>query len=273
MNAHSLEQPSLLSALWRYRRHVWWFTVQDLRTRYAGSALGLFWTLANPLATLTIYAIVFSRIMNPQVPQVGSAGRLSFTLYLCAGLFPWVALQEAIQRGSTTFVEHAQLMKKLYFPEPVFVAKAVAAASVSLTITLGLLTILLMLSGIEPGWAWLSIPVLLLLQQLLAFAIALCGATLHVFFRDITHLVALMLHGWFWLTPIVYSPSVLPAPLQVLLWLNPAYHLIEAYHQVLLLAQWPDAAHMAALVVSVFLLLAGARVCFYRLQADLRDEI
>lgn len=273
MNAHSMQQESLLAALWRYRRHVWWFTRQDLRTRYAGSALGLAWALANPLATLAIYAIVFSRLMNPQVPQVGSAGRLSFTLYLCAGLFPWVALQEAIQRGSTTFVEHAQLMKKLYFPEPVFVAKAVASATVSLTITLGLLMILLMLSGIEPGLPWLALPLILVLQQLLAFSIALCGATLHVFFRDITHVVALMLHAWFWLTPIVYSPTVLPRPMQMALWLNPAYHLIEAYHQVLLTAHWPDFSHLAALTVSALALLALARVCFYRLRADLRDEI
>lgn len=273
MNGHSREQESLLGSLWRYRRHVWWFTRQDLRSRYAGSALGLAWAVAYPLATLAIYAIVFSRLMNPQVPQVGSAGRLSFTLYLCAGLFPWVALQEAIQRGSTTFVEHAQLMKKLYFPEPVFVAKAVGSAAVSLCITLALLLVLLTASGIPPGLPWLSLPLILALQQLLAFSIALCGATLHVFFRDITHVVALALHAWFWLTPIVYSPTVLAQPLQVLLWLNPAYHLIEAYHQVLLSARWPDLSHLVALTVSAIALLALARVCFYRLRADLRDEI
>jgi lipopolysaccharide transport system permease protein len=252
---------------------VWWLTRQDLRTRYAGSALGLAWALASPLATLAIYAVVFSRLMNPQVPQVGSAGRLSFTLYLCAGLFPWVALQEAIQRGSTTFVEHAQLMKKLYFPEPVFVAKAVASATVSLTITLGLLLILLVACGIRPGPAWLALPLVVVLQQLLAFAIALCGATLHVFFRDVTHVVALLLHAWFWLTPIVYSTSVLPQPVQIALWLNPAYHLVEVYHQVLLVPTWPDPAHLIALTISVLAFLALARLCFYRLRADLRDEI
>ena len=273
MNAQSMEQESLLAGLWRYRRHVWWFTLQDLRTRYAGSALGLAWALANPLATLLIYAVVFSRLMNPQVPEVGSAGPLSFTLYLCAGLFPWVALQEAIQRGSTTFVEHAQLMKKLYFPEPVFVAKAVASATVSLTITLAMLLILLTVCGIKPGLPWLALPLILALQQLLAFSIALCGATLHVFFRDITHVVALLLHAWFWLTPIVYSPTMLPQPLQVVLWLNPAYHLIEIYHRVLLAAEWPDPWHVIALTVSALALLALARMCFYRLRADLRDEI
>lgn len=263
----------MLAGLWRYRRHVWWFTLQDLRTRYAGSALGFAWALANPLATLLIYAVVFSRLMNPQVPQVGAAGALSFTLYLCAGLFPWVALQEAIQRGSTTFVEHAQLMKKLYFPEPVFVAKAVASASVSLTITLTLLLGLLTLSGTAPGWPWLALPFVVAMQQLLAFAVALCGATLHVFFRDITHVVALLMHAWFWLTPIVYSPTVLPQPLQIILWLNPAYHLVEIYHQVLLAAQWPNISHVLALAISTLALMLLARTCFYRLRADLRDEI
>lgn len=273
MNGHAIAPDSLLAGLWRYRRHVWWFTRQDLRARYAGSALGLAWTLAYPLATLAIYAVVFSRLMNPQVPQVGSAGGLSFTLYLCAGLFPWVALQEAIQRGSTTFVEHAQLMKKLYFPEPVFVAKAVTTATVSLTIMLALLLALLLASGVRPTAAWLALPLLLALQQLLAFAIALLTATLHVFFRDITHLVGLTLHAWFWLTPIVYSATVLPQPLQLALWLNPAYHLIEAYHQVLLTARWPDPAHLLALTIAALALFALARLCFYRLRADLRDEI
>jgi lipopolysaccharide transport system permease protein len=268
-----MEQESLFGSLWRYRRHIWWFTRQDLRSRYAGSALGLAWAVAYPLATLAIYAVVFSRLMNPQVPQVGSAGRLSFTLYLCAGLFPWVALQEAIQRGSTTFVEHAQLLKKLHFPETVFVGKAIGSATISLLITLALLLLLLMGSGVRPGLPWLALPVLVVLQQVLAFALALCGATVHVFFRDVTHLVSLGLHAWFWLTPIVYNESVLPRPLQLALWLNPAYHLIESYHQVLLTTAWPDLAHVLGLILSASLLLALARFCFYRLRDDLRDEI
>jgi lipopolysaccharide transport system permease protein len=267
------DQPSLLGDLWRYRRHVWWFTQQDLRSRYAGSMIGVVWALVYPLVTLAIYAIVFSQLMNPQIPQVASAGRLSFTLYLCAGLFPWVALQEAIQRGSMTFVENAPLMKKLHFPEAVFVGKAVGSATVGLLITLALFLLLLMATGMRPALPWLALPFILALQQLLAFALALCGATIHVFFRDVTHLVSLGLHAWFWLTPIVYSASVLPRPLQLALWGNPAYHLIESYHQVLLTARWPDAGHVVGMVVSAGLLFLLARFCFYRLRDDLRDEI
>lgn len=264
---------SILLDLWRYRGHIWRFTLQDLRGRYAGSAMGLLWAFLHPLATLLIYTLVFSRLMSPSVPQVAGGCPLSFPLYLCVGLFPWVALQDAIQRGSGAFVEHAPLLKKLYFPESVFVGKVVCSATVNLVISIALVLALLLASGVSPARAWLAVPLLVFLQQVLAFGLALLGATLHVFFRDIGQLVSIGLQAWFWLTPIVYVASLLPEWVQPALWLNPAYHLIEAYHQVLLTGQWPAPDHLGMLVAFSALFAALARVVFVRLRPDLRDEI
>ena len=91
------------------RQHV--IAVADLRHRYTGTGLGIFWNVLNPLMQIAIYAVVFTQIMRPQMP--GSASPYQFVIYLCAGLLPWMAFAECVTRGTNSFVENATYLKKL----------------------------------------------------------------------------------------------------------------------------------------------------------------
>src|SRR5262249_45429194 len=150
-----------------------------------------------------------------------------FALYLCAGLLPWAAFSECIVRGANAFIENAPYLKKLPIPEQVFVAQNAFAATVFLGISMTLLGIVTLLTGSAPAPPGLGVPAVLILLQGFGFGLGLIFSTLNVFLRDIGQMLAIGLHLWMWLTPIVYLEEILPAPLRSLIRYNPAYPFID----------------------------------------------
>src|SRR5580700_10162767 len=106
--------------------------MSDLRHRYAGTGMGIAWNVIHPLGIIVIYSIVFSSIMKNRLP--GHPGILAYTVYLCSGLFPWLAFSDCVTRGCGSFISNANYLKKLPIPEQVFVAQNALASTVSLTI-------------------------------------------------------------------------------------------------------------------------------------------
>src|SRR5207247_5184233 len=96
--------------LWRYRAFIVKNALSDVRYRYAGSAMGIAWNVITPLAQIVIYSLVFSQIMVTRLAVPGSD--TSFALYLCAGLLPWAAFSDCVQRGASAFIENAHYFKK-----------------------------------------------------------------------------------------------------------------------------------------------------------------
>src|SRR4029079_10871415 len=93
---------------------LWQMTVTDLRGRYVGSSLGLFWSVIHPLVMIVIYTVVFSQVMGARMPN--NQDRYAYGLYLCSGLLPWMAFQEVVLRCTTLFPDNANLVRKVAFP-------------------------------------------------------------------------------------------------------------------------------------------------------------
>ena len=86
---------------------------RDIRSRYVGSVVGVFWSILNPLIQLGLYTVIFSVILKGKIGDDGSTGRFAESLF-CA-LLPWMALQEGVTRSSRTFIENSPLIKKVRF--------------------------------------------------------------------------------------------------------------------------------------------------------------
>src|SRR2546422_4958571 len=212
--------------LWRYRGFIVRNALSDVRHRYAGSAVGVAWNVINPLAQILTYSLVFSQIMAARVPGTGS--RAGFALYLCAGLLPWAAFSECILRGANAFIENAPYLKKLPIPEQVFVAQNAVSATLFLGVSMTLLGVVTMITGGGLSLTWLGVPAVLILFQGFGFGLGLIFSTLNVFLRDVGQVLAIALHLWMWLTPIVYVEEILPASMRGLIHHNPAYPFIDA---------------------------------------------
>src|SRR5207245_4791252 len=94
---------------------LWQMVTTDLRGRYVGSSLGLFWTVIHPLVLILIYTVVFARVMGARLP--GSPDAYGYGIYLCSALLPWLAFQEVVVRSTTIFPDHANLVRKVAFPK------------------------------------------------------------------------------------------------------------------------------------------------------------
>jgi len=247
------------------------FTRRDFRGRYAGSVLGFLWSFVQPLWNLALFTFLFSTVMKIS-PGIGERTS-NFAIFLFCGLLPWMAMQEGITRATTAVIDSAGLVKKMSFPSELLVFSVVAAALLHEAIAAGIFLLILGLSG-ELGIA--GLPILLLavpLQIALTVGLGLAAGAFHVFFRDTVQIIAMLMMGWFYLTPIVYPMSLVPPQLQPLLELNPMTVLVTLYREAFLGGQLPSLSFMMPLILSAALALGSGLWFFNRLRPAFADEI
>ncbi|MFQ5672436.1 MAG: ABC transporter permease [Nitrospinales bacterium] len=211
------------------------FVLRDLRSRYAGSTFGLFWSVAHPIMSLIIYTFLFSVILK--VKLGGQPGIANFALYLFCGMIPWMAFQETVLRSTTSIVDHANLIKNLVFPAKILPFYIACSSLITGLISVAILVvaIALVLHFVSPHILWLVL--ILPFQMMFALGISFALATVHVFFRDTAQIVGVSLTVWMFLTPIFYPESLVPERFMSLYLLNPMTHLVHIYRDVFLKAQ------------------------------------
>jgi ABC-type polysaccharide/polyol phosphate export permease len=264
----------MIASLYQYRRFILQSARNELRDRYAGSGIGIFWNVILPLVQIAIYAIVFSTLMGPHVSSAGTAAdKYAFVLYLCAGILPWIAFTECIGRGTQSLVRNARYLQKMALPEAIFVAQSTVEGIFTAGISLTLFVTIGWLLGLPVGWSYLLLPVLLLLFQALAFGITLILAPLNAFFRDIGQMVPLLLQIWMWLTPIVYSEKLLSPPAQQVMRWNPSYRFINAFRDIFLQNQIPDAVTWAIMLGWIVVSIGLGYFVLTKLRPEIRDVL
>lgn len=256
---------------WIYRSFIWQSAVHDLRYRYAGTAVGVFWNVLIPLAQILIYTAVFSQIMKLRLAGTGSTH--AFAIYLCSGLLPWISFADCISRGTNSFLENATYLKKLPIPEQVFVARNAVGATLSLGISMTLLFIVTILLGGEITWAWLGVPLVVLLLQCVGFGLGLILGSLNVFFRDIGQVLGIVLQMWMWVTPIVYLKEILPGALQNFQAFNPAFPFVDSLQRAIVHGAWPPRSHWELMTIWAFATPLLGYIVLRRLRPEIRDVI
>jgi ABC-type polysaccharide/polyol phosphate export permease len=189
--------------LFRYRDLFLNLFRRELRVKYRGSALGLAWTLINPIMLMLAYWLIFSVIVRAvSVPH--------YPLFLLSGLLVWIFFQSAIQMSCSSLLGHASLVKQVRLPRQLLPVSVVATNLVTMLVMLAvILPLNLLLVPETRSTFWAALPLFVPLAALVtAFAIVLASAT--VMFRDVEHLIATVLLPWFILTPIFYPFSQMP---------------------------------------------------------------
>src|SRR5579884_884440 len=157
---------------------------RDFQAKYRGSALGILWSLVNPLALMAVYLVVFGILFNQRstIPH--------YPLYLLAGLACWIFFSLSLQTAARSLVDNADLVKKVRFPRQLVPFSVVSTQLVTFGVMLAILIVLsLVLVPGARGWVWLSIPLAAVFVAFV-FGVSLVIACLNVLFRDIEHLLA-----------------------------------------------------------------------------------
>lgn len=258
---------STLQALWAYRSFIFGSVQREFQVRYQKSLLGATWAILNPLAMILVYTVIFSQIMRARLP--GLDPTFGYSIYLCAGLLTWGLFSEIANRAQSMFIEHANLLKKINFPRFCLPIIVVSSALLNFFIIFGLFVIFLLVSGNFPGWPFVALVPVLAVLIIFAISLGIILGVLNVFFRDVGQGFGIVLQFWFWLTPIVYSASILPTGLQPWMVLNPMTSLMTAFQGILAEGRWPDWSSL----LPVTLLSAGLCVLSLRLFRQRAGEI
>lgn len=262
---------NMLKSLWAYRGFILGSVKREFQSKYRNSLLGAAWTVINPLAMIIVYTVIFSQIMRAKLPGIDSA--FAYSIYLCAGVLTWGLFAEIVTRAQNTFLEHANLLKKLSFPRLCLPVTVVANALLNFFIVFGLFSVFLLISGNFPGLVYLAmIPVLAIL---VAFAIGLgiSLGVLNVFFRDVGQFFGIVIQFWFWLTPIIYPISILPESVRPLMSYNPMASLMTAFQDILVTGQWPVWQSLLPITILAVALCVLGMHLFRKHAGEMVDEL
>lgn len=188
--------------VWNSRSLLFALTESSIRTRYKNSKLGVLWAFARPLVQLLIYYFAIGQILGVarQIPD--------FAVFVFIGLTVWTLFNELINGMTTSIVDNAGIVKKVYFPRELFPLSVVGTTLFNFIFQfLVLLLAVIVFGGVRVSWDLLLVPLSLLTLVVFALAIGMLLAALNVGLRDIQHLVEVVLSVLFWASPIVYSFS------------------------------------------------------------------
>lgn len=217
------------------------FFRRDLSSRYSGTLFGGLWALVQPVLLLGVYTFVFQKVFKVQIPEL--AGN-SFVAFVACALWPWMAFQEAVQRGTQAVVANADLVRKVAFRTELLVLASVSSSFV-LHAT-GFVVVSLVLVVGEGGYRLAGLPVVAaawIVLFLLACGITLMTSALQVVLKDIDHLIGPAFMVLFYATPVLYPSTLLPETVRPWMELNPLLHLFEPMRAGLLAGE-PGAVMM-----------------------------
>ncbi|MCE5233543.1 MAG: ABC transporter permease [Mizugakiibacter sp.] len=261
----------MLRAIWRYRHFILSSIRNDLRARFARSRLGAIWMILQPLAQVAIYALILSRVLAAKLPGIDN--RYAYVIYLMAGMIAWALFSEVLTRSMTMFVESGNLMKKIVFPRVCLPVITAGSALVNNFLLLLASAGVFALVGHFPGPNMLWLPVLIAVNLVFALGVGLILGVVNVFVRDVAQVMNVVLQLLFWLTPIVYMPTIIPARLQSVLVLNPLYHLVADFQSVILYGRAPGVVGLAVIGSASVLLLGISLLLFRKAAPEMVDVL
>jgi lipopolysaccharide transport system permease protein len=231
-SAPSRARPHRLVRVWRYRELLRGLVIRNLKVKYQRSLLGFVWTLINPLLTVSILVVVFSHVVRIAVPH--------YWAFLLSGYFVWNFMLQTLNTGTYIFAEHSRLTRSVAFPSEILVFGAAISRLIEFTAEMSLIVIALVLFHHHFVPASLALlPLLIVIQLLIAIGLALPIATLSVFYYDVYHALPIALTTLFYLSPVFYPAQMVPAVAQPYYFLNPIAGLLTLYHNVVYAGQMP----------------------------------
>jgi lipopolysaccharide transport system permease protein len=222
-----------LQELWQYRELIRNLVLRDLRARYKGSTFGYLWTQIAPLGMMMVYVIVFSFLLPNGIAM--------FPVFVIVGLLPWNYTAEAVLSGTRSIIDNAALVKKVYFPREVLPLVAVGSSLLNFVLSLPMMFLVIVIvqlttiGRLNLSWSIVYLPVIMALQTIFLAGLALLLGAGAVFFRDVVHLIGIVINIWFFLTPIIYPLSTISEGVaaRVIRWLNPLASIIEFYREII----------------------------------------
>ena len=232
-----------------YRELLMNLVRREVKGRYSQSFFGAGWAIAQPLATMAVFTIVFARLA--QIPSDGAP----YPLFAYAALVPWFFFSNSVASGTMSLITYRNIVTKTYFPREIVPLAQIGSRLVDIAAASGLFVLLMIYYGVGIGVWGALVPLFLVLLILFTIGVTLTTSALNVFYRDVNPVVQISLQLWLYLTPVAYPLSAVSERYRPWFLLNPLTGVIEGLRAVLVFGrepEWPVVGVSTALILSLF---------------------
>lgn len=250
----------------KYRSLIWVFAKRDLKVKYSQTAIGLGWTLLQPLTALFIFTFFFGFLLHWETEGI------AYPVYVLSGLLGWNFFSYIVNAGTFGLQESAHLIKKIYFPKSVIPLSKMIMALVELGISLVLLIPLLLYFGQGLSWQLIFLPFVLLYNSACALSLVFWISVFAYKKRDLLHLIPFLLYFGIWFSPVFFSSDLLPSQYTFILDLNPMANVIQAWRWSLFGFGEFNWIWLINFLIVLMLLLSGMYV-YNRRESEFSDRI
>ena len=256
-----------LAELWSYRELLYFMTKRELLIRYKQSVFGVSWAVLQPIAYAFVFALFFGSLANVQSDGV------PYPVFALAALVPWIFVSQAASQGAGSLVADSNLLAKVYFPRLVIPFAKTCSLMVDLVVALFVLGIMVAIYGAQPTIGLLAVPGLILLAAATGTGVGTGFGALNVMYRDVTVATPLLVQLWLFVSPIVYSSSLIPGNWQYVYALNPLVTVIDGMRWAFLGTDAPSVGVVLCSLGGAAAILAVGVVYFRRTERFFADVV
>lgn len=252
--------------IYQYREMIFSLVRRDLRGRYKASFLGFLWTFINPLCQILVYTFVFQFIMRTGIEQ--------FYVYLISGMIPWIFFSTSVSGGTMCIKNQSEMVKKIYFPREVLPISFVTSAFINMLFCFIMIFVVIAFSGRGfSAVALLFLPLVMIIEYIMALGFTMIVSGLTIYFRDMEHIVGVIMMAWIYLTPIMYSIDMVPEQLRGVYYINPMTPVIQAYQQILYYEHMPKMGTLLLAGVFGMVVLVIGVIAFRKMERNFAEEL
>lgn len=256
---------NIFKNLYNYREFLKTSIKKEFRGKYKKSFLGVLWSFLNPLFQLLIYALVFPFILKNNVEN--------YTVFLIVALFPWNFFNLSIIQSAACIVANGGIIKKVYFPREILPIATSTSNLINFLISSILVFLALFISGIGLTKAVVVLPLIILIQYILQLGLSFILSAITVYVRDVEYLINVLMMLAFYLSPIVYSADMIPSKYLPLFKLNPMFHIIKYYRDILYYGKIPEMGSVLLLLLVCIIILVVGYLIFRKLEKRFAEEL
>lgn len=253
--------------LWRYRELFYFLVWRDIKVRYKQSLLGAAWAILQPFLTMVIFTVFFGNWAGIPTDDVAKP------VFYFAGILPWQLFQSGVSKAGTSLVASRNLITKVYFPRMTVPVAPIIAGLVDFLLAFLVLIALMVFYGVVPTSSLWTLPLFLLLALITATGVGLWLAGLNVNYRDIGYVIPFLLQVWFFLSPVVYSATIVPEWFKPFYGLNPMAGVVSGFRWAILGVGQPEPESLlTSFAISLLLLVSGV-FYFRRMEKTFADVV
>jgi lipopolysaccharide transport system permease protein len=210
--------------LWRFRELFYILSWRDIKVRYKQTVIGAAWSIIRPLLTMIVFTIVFGKLAN--LPSEGTA---PYIIMVYAAMLPWQFFSNSLTESSNSILGSAHLISKVYFPRIIIPASSVMVSLVDFFISFTILLLLFAVYQFVPSWHIIFLPFFIVFAFSIAFGLGMFLTALNVKYRDFRYIIPFIVQIGFYISPVGFSSTVIPAQWKLLYSLNPMVGVIEGF--------------------------------------------